>query len=97
VQERGTAALGFTSSLYLAAPEGVRVGILRRTNADIAPTSAFGIGGDMRGSREPLHTAETRLDPEADARIRTADPIITSDVLYQLSYVGVPFEFTGTA
>ena len=25
---------------------------------------------------------------EADARIRTADPIITSDVLYQLSYVG---------
>ena len=24
----------------------------------------------------------------ADARIRTADPIITSDVLYQLSYVG---------
>ena len=29
---------------------------------------------------------------EADARIRTADPIITSDVLYQLSYVGAaPF------
>jgi hypothetical protein len=26
---------------------------------------------------------------EADARIRTADPIITSDVLYQLSYVGL--------
>lgn len=25
----------------------------------------------------------------ADARIRTADPIITSDVLYQLSYVGL--------
>ena len=25
---------------------------------------------------------------EADARIRTGDPIITSDVLYQLSYVG---------
>jgi hypothetical protein len=25
---------------------------------------------------------------EADERIRTADPIITSDVLYQLSYVG---------
>ena len=26
---------------------------------------------------------------EADARIRTADPFITSEVLYQLSYVGV--------
>ena len=26
---------------------------------------------------------------EADARIRTADPFITSEVLYQLSYVGL--------
>jgi hypothetical protein len=26
----------------------------------------------------------------ADARIRTADPFITSEVLYQLSYVGAP-------
>ena len=29
---------------------------------------------------------------EADARIRTADPFITSEVLYQLSYVGVEAE-----
>ena len=29
------------------------------------------------------------LEAEADARIRTADPFITSEVLYQLSYVGV--------
>jgi hypothetical protein len=28
------------------------------------------------------------MKPEADARIRTADPFITSEVLYQLSYVG---------
>jgi hypothetical protein len=28
------------------------------------------------------------LSGEADARIRTADPFITSEVLYQLSYVG---------
>ncbi len=27
---------------------------------------------------------------KADARIRTADPFITSEVLYQLSYVGAP-------
>jgi hypothetical protein len=27
--------------------------------------------------------------PQADAGTRTPDPIITSDVLYQLSYVGV--------
>jgi hypothetical protein len=31
---------------------------------------------------------ESRTDPEADARTRTADPFITSEVLYQLSYVG---------
>ena len=30
-------------------------------------------------------------EPRADARTRTADPFITSEVLYQLSYVGEPF------
>ena len=30
----------------------------------------------------------SRISLEADARIRTADPFITSEVLYQLSYVG---------
>jgi hypothetical protein len=32
--------------------------------------------------------AGNALMEEADARIRTADPFITSEVLYQLSYVG---------
>jgi hypothetical protein len=31
---------------------------------------------------------------EADARIRTADPFITSEVLYQLSYVGGAVEYS---
>ena len=35
--------------------------------------------------RQSLHKG---LSGEADARIRTADPFITSEVLYQLSYVG---------
>ena len=30
------------------------------------------------------------LAGKADARTRTADPFITSEVLYQLSYVGAP-------
>ena len=30
-----------------------------------------------------------RAKREADERTRTADPFITSEVLYQLSYVGV--------
>jgi len=38
------------------------------------PTSVFG--------------PDLALSVEADARIRTADPFITSEVLYQLSYVG---------
>jgi hypothetical protein len=29
-----------------------------------------------------------RGQPRADARTRTGDPFITSEVLYQLSYVG---------
>jgi hypothetical protein len=35
-----------------------------------------------------------RLPPGADSRIRTDDLIITNDLLYQLSYIGVlPFPF----
>jgi hypothetical protein len=32
---------------------------------------------------------------EADARTRTGDPFITSEVLYQLSYVGGAFTVAG--
>src|SRR5690242_8781257 len=41
-------------------------------------------GGHQLRLRDPVH----RL--RADAGTRTPDPIITSDVLYQLSYVGEP-------
>jgi len=40
-------------------------------------------------------TAEVASTLEADARTRTGDPIITSDVLYQLSYVGGERQSTG--
>ena len=47
----------------------------------------------------PVETTENldiqglpRQKEKADARIRTADPFITSEVLYQLSYVGVPLD-----
>ena len=50
---------------------------------------------EMLADRDP-GSAGTRQKPlicshfsEADARIRTGDPFITSEVLYQLSYVGV--------
>ena len=45
---------------------------------------------DELSMRRPV--AKTRIPAlvvEADARTRTGDPIITSDVLYQLSYVGL--------
>ena len=35
------------------------------------------------------------MNDEADARTRTGDPFITSEVLYQLSYVGGDTEFSG--
>jgi hypothetical protein len=44
-------------------------------------------------SRRPAGPGEY----EADARIRTADPFITSEVLYQLSYVGGGFYCSGIA
>jgi hypothetical protein len=34
------------------------------------------------------HTSGNGLVERADARTRTGDPFITSEVLYQLSYVG---------
>jgi hypothetical protein len=40
--------------------------------------------GRPAGRDSPAHAALT----EADARTRTGDPFITSEVLYQLSYVG---------
>jgi hypothetical protein len=42
--------------------------------------------GDVARTDDTIvkNTCESR----ADARIRTADPFITSEVLYQLSYVG---------
>jgi hypothetical protein len=43
----------------------------------------------VRRRRRPHHNpAKTQHFREADERIRTADPFITSEVLYQLSYVG---------
>jgi hypothetical protein len=42
-----------------------------------------GLGLDANGN-----AAETPSELEADARTRTGDPFITSEVLYQLSYVG---------
>jgi hypothetical protein len=36
----------------------------------------------------PPAFTQSRSQLEADARTRTGDPFITSEVLYQLSYVG---------
>jgi hypothetical protein len=54
----------------------------------------FVIGGTRLDSGDALADGAVRSgneDPanrEADARTRTGDPFITSEVLYQLSYVG---------
>ena len=48
-------------------------------------------GRRIRAVQSPRHNARTgfrQVISRADARIRTADPFITSEVLYQLSYVG---------
>jgi hypothetical protein len=45
---------------------------------------AFLAGADPRAAA----TANASTDAEADGETRTPDPFITSEVLYQLSYVG---------
>ena len=44
--------------------------------------------GLTRASESSIGVGENRLKRRADARTRTGDPFITSEVLYQLSYVG---------
>ena len=53
-----------------------------RQRKSYAPGTARGAG--QRRPTGPKYA----LGWEADARIRTGDPFITSEVLYQLSYVG---------
>jgi hypothetical protein len=47
---------------------------------------------ELKGTESPFGRRETsrvsRRFSQADARTRTGDPFITSEVLYQLSYVG---------
>jgi hypothetical protein len=67
------------------------------TDVDIAVANVGVLGahgtvnltqGLTQALRGPRWTDETRMESEADARTRTGDPFITSEVLYQLSYVG---------
>ena len=53
-----------------------------------AKKRAFGQLSGSETSPEGIEAKSARKSREADARIRTADPFITSEVLYQLSYVG---------
>jgi hypothetical protein len=59
--------------------KGCNTGRTRRSGTDWTPDTA------ASASRNGEKTAWLK---EADARTRTGDPFITSEVLYQLSYVG---------
>ena len=50
--------------------------------------STHAAGEAYQPLRAHFQRADYALQREADARIRTGDPFITSEVLYQLSYVG---------
>jgi hypothetical protein len=52
---------------------------------DFRPLSAR---NGQRRDKSPERGSVFGSNNQADARIRTADPFITSEVLYQLSYVG---------
>ena len=50
----------------------------------------FGLSGQSPMACAEAKGARMHVLREADARTRTGDPFITSEVLYQLSYVGSP-------
>ena len=54
-----------------------------------------GCRADPGSSPRAEKTAFCRVFVEADARTRTGDPFITSEVLYQLSYVGAAWMVAG--
>ncbi len=71
----------------IADMDGVTIGsaeeVIKAARADDAvPPRYPGETGDTSAS------AGSEASSQADARIRTGDPFITSEVLYQLSYVG---------
>jgi hypothetical protein len=51
--------------------------------------------GYLRAGRGRNANTKALQSAEADARTRTADPFITSEVLYQLSYVGADRHASG--
>jgi len=63
--------------------EAIRRGRAAASRRRLVDPSAAKPGTTARQSRK-----KSLLIERADARIRTADPFITSEVLYQLSYVG---------
>src|SRR5581483_2248494 len=82
-------------------PASDQVGVPRHFHSSTTSGSASRISRRTRASSSPRQSPSSairwsmRADadsdiPRADAGTRTPDPIITSDVLYQLSYVGGP-------
>ena len=74
-------------------PKYLQMGTTRRCGRDTF-TSCEPVRGCTRfvpGTRPltlPGQKKSLQKGPKADARTRTGDPFITSEVLYQLSYVG---------
>src|SRR6185437_10354408 len=58
---------------------------------------AHGRGGRHSPGAGRPPAGESFLGRQADARTRTADPFITSEVLYQLSYVGAAWIVAASA
>ena len=91
----GHADPGFTARTYahvmrdasrrrrIPISEGIRKARAAASRRPLVDPSASESAIRLKGGGEKSLQIE-----RADARIRTADPIITSDVLYQLSYVG---------
>ena len=93
-QRMDPSVLGSKREIDVCLPEQQSPPVARRVPPSTRTSTLANIAtavAHTRGSESPA-LAETpnscRHFAKADARTRTGDPIITSDVLYQLSYVG---------
>jgi integrase len=91
----GHADPGFTARTYAHvmrdAPRRRRITIseaIRKGRVAASRRPLVDPAGEQRGNREARSSKKSLHIERADARTRTGDPFITSEVLYQLSYVG---------
>jgi Polysaccharide biosynthesis protein len=88
LDERRVSSAFWTAILISVVFAAGLAGASHSSVSSLAPPPADRHAFPFRRHEPPRPRTSAATSSEADARIRTGDPFITSEVLYQLSYVG---------